>query len=384
MVFLLLTGQCGKKLTIRNIAFILARYMSLSPSPIPLGGHQPTIHAVASDSAASKPPARSIIDSQFAKLKGETRLRISEFGLEDQPPALGIVGASTCLLDRVSREPLCATNIKKAIYDITPYISAVYAEGSRPFDPLRDGLVRKPDGEIDWAKSGTKDGNPPLDLPPAGSGLPRIVLIEPTCEKKELTEDTILPFPANTVPSGPFFSMNRGVDGKKVAFDKNDHDAFVDRAAGTFSGDVVFGKIPPGTVLVRYCQKESIEPGQFWSELDDIALILNDIRQGLAVAPEWNQDGFLEMLVVPEDIPLESYSGKAASQKLSSGMDPNIVQYYFADSPDPGNFWLAGGTKQHFIPREALQGPDPYQEALRRCIMVVPETGLKGFTTGPK
>jgi hypothetical protein len=210
-----------------------------------------------------------------------------------------------------------------------------------------------------------------------------MVILETGCELKEYEEGKPLPHPKNSGPTGESFEMCCSGDGKKVPVPTQDHRIFIQRAAETFSGDVSYGRVPPGTVLVRYCQMGSVEPGQFWSELDDIALILNDIRHGLAVAPEWNQDGFLEMLVVPEDIPLSSYLGKAATQILISTEGEGGKKYVPEGKADsPGNFFLAGGTKQHFIPREELQGEKPQQRALQGCILVIPETGLRGFTTG--
>jgi hypothetical protein len=126
----------------------------------------------------------------------------------------------------------------------------------------------------------------------------------------------------------------------------------------SFSGPVTYGIIPPGTILCRYAQQAKrdstydTEPGRYWTPLSNLPLNEKEFRTRLALRPEWNQDGILEVAVIPPGV--SGYCGTCASQPVDS-----YEQH-----------WLKGGATQYFIPRNTeLSG-------LKECIMVIPNTHM--------
>jgi hypothetical protein len=55
---------------------------------------------------------------------------------------------------------------------------------------------------------------------------------------------------------------------------------------------------------------------------------INDIRQGIAILPNWNQDRNLEFFVVPEGCNIVVLQGRAASMQLPSIVDHRPAIYY--------------------------------------------------------
>jgi hypothetical protein len=128
----------------------------------------------------------------------------------------------------------------------------------------------------------------------------------------------------------------------------------------SFSGDVIYDIILPGTILCRYAQQAPrgalypTEPGRFWVRLRSLSLNEGELRVTLALPPSWNQDGILEVAVVPEG-GIGGYHGTCASQHT----DPsNLASSY-----------LPGGVEQYFIPRVNLGRFDG-------CIMVIANTKM--------
>jgi hypothetical protein len=93
-----------------------------------------------------------------------------------------------------------------------------------------------------------------------------------------------------------------------------------------FSGTITIRPLHPREVLVRCCQSDPAqdptqqqarkEPGTWWTDVRDMPLSVSDIRSGLAIRPDWNQDGNLEFFVVPEDCDIIALEGLASSQCL--------------------------------------------------------------------
>jgi hypothetical protein len=86
----------------------------------------------------------------------------------------------------------------------------------------------------------------------------------------------------------------------------------------TFAGGINVRRLEGGEILVRCCERASREPGIFWSQIRDMPLSIADIRNRIAVLPNWNQDCNLEFFVVPEGCNIVVLSGRAASQPLIS------------------------------------------------------------------
>jgi hypothetical protein len=133
-----------------------------------------------------------------------------------------------------------------------------------------------------------------------------------------------------------------------------------------FSGAVTIRTLEPGEILVRCCQQNSQEPGGWWVKIQDMPLSMADVRVGIAVLPEWNQNGNLEFFVVPEGSNIVVLEGLASSQELTNinnygqlGMGqhitilrgPNgaVIGLQFPAGWNHQNLntrWLAGGVNQ--------------------------------------
>jgi hypothetical protein len=114
-------------------------------------------------------------------------------------------------------------------------------------------------------------------------------------------------------------------------------------------------------------------------------LSVSDIRSGLAIRPDWNQDGNMEFFIVPENNNIWVIDGNAASQQLRSGR-PNRQKFYQLQPNEHftrnggqdmlqqsgGNMiplvgagrnivtnqWLQGGCRQIFIINNRHTNPD--------------------------
>jgi hypothetical protein len=135
---------------------------------------------------------------------------------------------------------------------------------------------------------------------------------------------------------------------------------------GSFSGKITYDIIPPGAVLCRYAQQADqssqhpTEPGRFWLTPIDLPLNKEELRTKPALPPTWNQDGILEVAVIPEG-GVAGYWGTCASQPA----DPQSI----------GAGYLPGGITQYFIPR-SINRCIHISEKLKGCIMVIPETHM--------
>lgn len=106
------------------------------------------------------------------------------------------------------------------------------------------------------------------------------------------------------------YTWEDGIDPKKFS-------AQIARESNTFCGDVRIRKLEPGTVLVRvFGQGQSVK-ASCWAKLDDDSSSVTctqDLYKKLAVKAEWNGDGNLGILVVPEGTDIYVAEGKIASQ----------------------------------------------------------------------
>ena len=84
-----------------------------------------------------------------------------------------------------------------------------------------------------------------------------------------------------------------------------------------FSNRITVKKLEAGEILVRCCQLGSLEPGGWWVRIQDMPLSIVDVRDGIAVKGEWNQNGNLEFFVVPEGCNIIILEGVTASQQLT-------------------------------------------------------------------
>jgi hypothetical protein len=120
-------------------------------------------------------------------------------------------------------------------------------------------------------------------------------------------------------------------------------------------------------------QRARKEPGTWWVKIQDMPLSIADIRNGIAVLPDWNQNGNLEFFVVPEGSDIQVIDGNAASQRLLSRnasfhqLQPNehfvrngnqdmlqqangnMIPLAGAGRNIVTNQWLQGGCRQIFI-----------------------------------
>jgi hypothetical protein len=92
-------------------------------------------------------------------------------------------------------------------------------------------------------------------------------------------------------------------------------------------------QLNPGEVLVRCSQNGSREPGSWWVLVDNMPLSIADVRNRIAVLPNWNQNGSLEFFVVPEGCNMIVLDGIASAQRLPED----------AVNTTPGPVWTAAG-----------------------------------------
>ena len=130
-----------------------------------------------------------------------------------------------------------------------------------------------------------------------------------------------------------------------------------------FFGTITVRPLYPGEILVRCCQSDPSqdpaqqrarkEPGTWWVDVADMPLSVSDIRSGLAIRPDWNQDGNLEFFVVPEGCNITVLEGLASSQCLTKNNHRFVkllTNTYYPNFPPQLNFvdgqYLIGGTNQ--------------------------------------
>jgi hypothetical protein len=111
-----------------------------------------------------------------------------------------------------------------------------------------------------------------------------------------------------------------------------------------FSNQITVRRLEAGEILVRCCQQNSPEPGGWWVKIQSMPLSIADVRNGIAVLPEWNQNGNLEFFIVPEGCNIVVLEGVTASQQLA--LDPLSYNNYQLPQPTPmmgGRVALVGG-----------------------------------------
>ena len=117
--------------------------------------------------------------------------------------------------------------------------------------------------------------------------------------------------------------------------------------------------LQPGEVLVRCTENGALEPGEWWVVIGDMPLSIANIRNGIAVRPDWNQNGNLEFFVVPEGSAIVVIEGRAASYQLSLLPPKRFFQLAAEEYVQRGqalivgvdvtNQWLSGGDNQILI-----------------------------------
>jgi hypothetical protein len=149
--------------------------------------------------------------------------------------------------------------------------------------------------------------------------------------------------------------------------------------------------LEPGTVLVRCAQRGSQEPGRWWADLRDLALRVDDVRNRLAVRPEWNQNGLMEVLVVPSEVPVAAFIGAVAAQALAecdlapddweaAGLPATAIG---RAQPIPEGAFLTGGAVQYYLCLDEIYAKPAMLAALEQCILIITPTNIAGFLTGP-
>jgi hypothetical protein len=151
-------------------------------------------------------------------------------------------------------------------------------------------------------------------------------------------------------------------------------------AQPNFSQHITIRKLQPGEVLTRCVQRHTIEPGSWWTKIQDMPTSVKAVREGTAVLPHWNQSGKLEFFVVPEGCDLVVLEGLAAAQCLReyTVRDPQTSQEkqcrFFQNGKDVTGHYLEGGTNQIFI-TDNINGA-AFDQHLLKCVTIL-ETGFE-------
>lgn len=151
----------------------------------------------------------------------------------------------------------------------------------------------------------------------------------------------------------------------------------------SFSGDVHVHKLEPGTVLVRVYGQGQSPLRACWCRLDDSTSSVTkpeDLLTKLAVLPNWNGDGNLAIMVVPESPEVVVAEGVIAKQKGQYSA-PSEVNHEFIET---GEFVFQGGGTQcnvmtHDLP-EGQNGFPPFandpEGKLNGCMFCCRDTNL--------
>jgi hypothetical protein len=134
------------------------------------------------------------------------------------------------------------------------------------------------------------------------------------------------PGPVALLPNPPITTIGdiRGLQAQVVGFPlwlaQKIRDSIADQAQN-FSNNahdpkIAVRQLSPGEVLVRCCQNGSREPGSWWVLIENMPQSITDVRNGLAVSPNWNQNGNLDFFLVPEGCDLFVLYGIASDQRL--------------------------------------------------------------------
>lgn len=118
--------------------------------------------------------------------------------------------------------------------------------------------------------------------------------------------------------------------------------------ANTFSGNIHVHKLEPGTVLVRVFGKGQSPLRACWSRLDDhpnsSVTCAKDLLNKLAVRPDWNGDGNMAIMIVPNDFDVFVAEGDIGHQ-IASYPTPQ-KQTSSSSEVDTKTFVFSGGGKQ--------------------------------------
>ncbi|MDR0445322.1 MAG: hypothetical protein LBG98_03520, partial [Puniceicoccales bacterium] len=147
-------------------------------------------------------------------------------------------------------------------------------------------------------------------------------------------------------------------------------------AQPNFSQRITIRKLLPGEVLTRCAQRHTIEPGAWWTKIQDMSTSVKEVREGTAVLPDWNQTGKLEFFVVPEGCNLVVLEGLAAAQCLtaytvrdSRTSQEKTCHFFRNKTDDVTGQYLKGGTNQIFITGN-INGAAFNQELLK-CVTIL-------------
>jgi hypothetical protein len=154
---------------------------------------------------------------------------------------------------------------------------------------------------------------------------------------------TAVTVPGPGLPNPPIitFSTINGLQAQAIGFPflaKEIQDSIATNAQ-SFSNNapqpqIKVRQVNPGEMLVRCSQNGSREPGLWWTFISDMPLSILGVRNGIAVLPNWNQDGNLEFFVVPEGCNMIVLEGIASDQRLPEA----------AVNTTPGPVWTADGN----------------------------------------
>jgi hypothetical protein len=147
--------------------------------------------------------------------------------------------------------------------------------------------------------------------------------------------------------------------------------------------------LQPGEILVRCTERctenGALEPGEWWVGIGDMPLSIANIRNGIDVRPDWNQNGNLEFFVVPEGSAIVVIEGRAASYQLSLLPPKRFFQLAAEEYVQRGqalivgvdvtNQWLSGGDNQILIIANSYGQRRPIFTPYGFCIAII-ETGF--------
>lgn len=130
--------------------------------------------------------------------------------------------------------------------------------------------------------------------------------------------------------------------------------------ADTFSGDIHVHKLEPGTVLVRVFGQRQSPLRPCWCRADDSTSSVTcakDLLEKLAVRPDWNGDGNMAVMIVPNDVDVMVAEGKIGTQictyRTGVGGQEEVVQgetFTFS----------GGGTQLNILAKDQPDGKPPF------------------------
>jgi hypothetical protein len=210
--------------------------------------------------------------------------------------------------------------------------------------------------KLEIKKEGVEIENPPNMYSKKGVQTEkgdRDIYKDITSANGSLEEGGTIEFMGGEVRGGFTVRYDSGIDPQQIYKQLNSD-------ADTFSGDIHVHKLEPGTVLVRVFGQGQSPLRPCWCRADDSTSSVTcakDLLEKLAVRPDWNGDGNMAVMIVPNDVDVVVAEGKIGAQictyKIEVGVGEKVVQ-------EKDFIFSGGGTQLNILAKDQSNGYPPF------------------------